>query len=95
MINVTNNDETPTDENRTGSQSPDDIGYHDQDHVCDGYIDYHADELLLKLGDEWRDVVEVDGTCEICGRELTIDLAIDVEMLKTTDAETGIVLHWY
>jgi len=73
------------------------------DHLCDTWINYHEDTITINLrrtdgnDDDSADgrFVELSGTCNHCGRLLTVVCAIDITMLETRDAETDDVLHYY
>lgn len=64
-------------------------------HLCDQSINYDELSITLPLDREDNGGRTLTGTCDVCGRDITITICIDVEMLKVTDVESGEIIHCY
>lgn len=65
----------------------------EQTHYCDGSITYDTTKTRVDIAD--TETVELTGSCDHCGRELIVTVAVDVEMIHVTDSTTGDTLHSY
>lgn len=66
----------------------------EETHYCDGDLEYETRSVTLPLSSD-DNTLSLGAECTVCGRDVTVDVAIDVTMLRVLDSDTGTVLHEY
>ena len=94
---MTRDSNTNKTNSNTTDTNPTETPYNEKeiDHLCDQAIDYNESTLTIDFTTDNWDTATFTGTCKHCGRKLLIDMSIDVEMLRTRDAESNETLHHY